>query len=253
MFNRIPNPEATLVASPPDTPIFLPMSELAARETYFRKGKQEAFLEYLDRANAGSATAQAVVSFMYLSRWVNDKSYLDKAASWAGLSADQGSAYGSWVCAWALLEQHHVRNGMSRLFEASERGFSPALYDLGMFLFLGVVLPKDINAGMSLFESAAALGHYTARRSLEAGFKLGVRGQLRRFWTIVVQPILKPLRFIHWIFFTRKFTEKNLVYVRSLHVRNSILRDVMGKEVSFELEEQLDKLVAKTSWWRRFD
>lgn len=236
-------PEIRLIESPPSIPILLPMSELVARNAFVTDGKHGAFGEFLHRARAGSPAAQAVVAFMYLNRWVDDKNYLVTATNWATLSAEQGYPYGHWVMAWALLEQQDIENGMSEMLEAAERGFTPALYDLGMFLREGVLFPKDAETGCAFLRAAASSGHNSSRLALETASKLGAFGPAKQLLANLTLPFIRPFRFIFWFLFKRKFTEKNLMYVRSMHVRNAIRREIGGEKVGFEFENQLDELI----------
>jgi TPR repeat protein len=236
-------PEIRLVASPPLIPILLPPSEFVAREAFFADGKATGFRQFLHRAKAGSSAAQAVVAYMYLNKWVDDENYLIAATNWARSSAEQNDPYGRWVMAWALLEQQDVENGMSQMFEAAECGFTPAQYDLGKFLISGAVFPKDVKTGLALISTAASNGHNNARSSLETAIKLGAFGPAKRLVAHLTLPLIRPIRFVFWLLFKRKFTEKNLYYLRAMHVRNAIRRDLAGETVGFELENQLDELL----------
>lgn len=236
-------PEIRLVPSPPSIPILLPMSELVARNTFVMDGKPAGFSEFLQRAKAGSPAAQAVIAFLYLNRWVDDKNYLAVATNWARLSAEQDDPYGLWVMGWALLEQQDIKNGMLKMLEAAEYGFTPALHDLGMFLIAGAIFPKDAKTGCAILFAAASRGHNSSQLALENAVRLGAFGPMKRLITIVTLPFVRPIRFLFWFFFKRKFSEKDLVYLRALHVRNAIRRNIGGEKIGFELENQLDKLI----------
>jgi TPR repeat protein len=208
-------------------------------------GEQAGFEEYLSRAEAGSSAAQAVVAFMYLNRWLVDENYLVTAANWATKSATAGDPYGRWVLAWALLEQGEIESGMPELIQAAESGFLPALYDLGMFLRDGAVFLRDSEIGCALLKYAASKGHSPSRVGLREAAKLGAFGVKEKLISTITAPLIKPVRFVLWFLFRLKFTEKDLVYIRSMHVRNSIKREYSGEAVSFAYEDLLDEALKK--------
>lgn len=234
-----------LVASPPVTPIFLPISEQVARSAFLLKGEQAGFEEYLSRAEAGSSAAQAMVAFMYLNRWLIDENYLATATNWATKSAKTGDPYGCWVLAWALLEQGEIESGIPVLIQAAESGFLPALYDLGMFLRDGAVFPRDSETGCALLKSAASKGHFSSFIALREAAKLGAFGVKEKLIATLTTPLIKPVGHVLWFLFRRKFTEKDLAYVRSMHVRNSIKREYGGEAISFAYEDLLDEVLKK--------
>jgi hypothetical protein len=234
-----------LVAPIPPTPILLPMSELSARNAFVQDGNQAGFDEFLERAEAGSPAAQAVVAFIYLNRWLDDEDYLVTAANWAMSSANKNESYGRWVLAWALLEQGDIRNGIPEMVQAAESGFLPALYDLGMFLREGVVFPKRPEVGCAFLRAAAQGGHFSSYVALKTAAKLGAFGPTEKWMATLTLPLIKLVRIGYWLLFQRKFTEKDLVYVRSMHVRNSIRREFGGESVSFGFEKMLDEKLSQ--------
>ncbi len=216
-----------------------------ARTIYITSGPEAAFDEYLARAEAGSAAAQAVVAFIYLNKWIDDDAYLEVSTRWARLSAEQNNSYGRWVLAWALLERDNAFDGVQAMLEAAEDNFAPAQHHLASFLVNGVMFPKNLETGFELFRIAADAGHNSALRMLESGYKLGVFGTFKKISTKLSQPLLRPFRFIHWFLFKPKFSENDLVYARALHVENALRRKYGDENISYGLENLLDRMHEK--------
>tara|TARA_R110000782_G_scaffold207003_3_gene295532 strand:- start:905 stop:1465 length:561 start_codon:yes stop_codon:yes gene_type:complete len=182
---------------------------------------------------------------MYLNGWLDDENYLAAATNWATMSAESGEPYGRWVLAWALLERGDIKGGLPAMVQAAELGFLPAFYDIGMFLRDGVIFPKDLETGCAFLRSAAAKGHYSSFMALRMAAKHGAFGPKEKLVATLTLPFVKAVRLGFWFFFQPKFTEKNLIYVRSMHVRNSIRREYGGETVSFEYENMLDEMLRK--------
>ena len=215
--------------SPILAPIYFPREEEDARKAYLFNGPIEAFRKFYDRAESGSADAQAVIACMYLNRWVDDEKSIEIASHWARLSSDSGSPYGQWILAWALLERGLVVEGMRAMLVSSDQGFAPAYFNLGSFLMNGVGFKKNEAMGMAAFSKAASLGHHGAIDVMEYARKNGYYG----FWSMVVArittPIVGPIRYTIRLLFGRKFGSDRLIYLRNIIVENAI-RESLGDE-----------------------
>ena len=218
-------PSKDAVATRPDNYlVYLPRSESAARRTFLFENPREGFFAFLDRAEGGSADAQAVAGLMYLLGWVNGTPDLDAAEYWAEKSAKEANPYGLWVQAWIHLERERYADGVDCLLDSASLGFSPAVYALGIFALNGVLVQKDTDFAVSLLNKAARMGHFSAKRILATFKRSGAMGLLRLLYSIFVLTPLLALNNLTYSFRPGVFGEDRLIYVRSIVIENAIRR-----------------------------
>ena len=228
-----------------DLPIFFPESEEVAKSTYLLAGPRAAFAKLYDRAVRGSANSQAVLANCFLNGWVDGKCLPNEAKVWAKKSAAQGNAYGQWILAWACLELDDIGDGLAAMFDSADQGFAPALYHLGLFHILGVGVQTAEGAGIQMLGAAAGAGHELSIRTIEHYARIGKFGSLAVLKSLVVTPLVRPLRYLKWILFKRKFSADQLSYVRSLIIQNSIRRRYSGEFIAIEPESRLAEMIRK--------
>ncbi|MGH2568485.1 MAG: tetratricopeptide repeat protein [Bacteroidota bacterium] len=246
-MNSIPERPADtrITLAPVDLPILFPESEGDAKLTYLLSGPKAAFAKVYDRASKGVANAQALLGSIYLNGWVDGKCLPEDAQFWGEKSAKQDNAYGQWVLAWANLEQDKIGDGMSAMFDSADQSFAPALYHLGLFHIAGIGIQKDEELGFAMLRTAAQQGHEMSIRTIEHYSRIGRLGIWPAVRAIILTPLLRPLRYVNWILFKKKFAEDRLSYVRSLFVENAIRRKYGGSFVGLELEDRLRKIIEK--------
>lgn len=252
MTDRTAMPDILRVcAEPVALPIFFPKSEDEARGTYLLSGPRAGFGHFFARAAAGSADAQAVLGNIYLNGWVDGQCLPEEAEAWALQSAEKGNAYGQWVLAWAYLEQDNLGDGISALFASADQNFSPALYHLAIFHLTGTGMQKSEGLGIKTLLKAAELGHQMAIRTIDHYRSLGYFGHWARALSIALLPLVRIVRYLRLLLFSRKFDEAGLTYVRSLLVENRIRRKYGGEFLRMELETRLQDLIRNTAIHRR--
>jgi TPR repeat protein len=225
-------------------PIYLPWSEQRARQLFHGGRVKDAFFAYLNRAESGSHDCQAVVAFMYLLGYVDCDEKFQGAIHWARISSKGGSAYGHWVLGWALLESNNYSDGLSNLFTAAGKGFSPALFSLASFALHGVLLNKNYLHARDLVTIATHLGHHGAKESYHLKCQSGEFGVWKRILSFITVP--QPLRMkLVTAFDSDRTGERWLIYYRAIAFESEFRRDIKGEQVSSKLADQVEDLMRR--------
>ena len=226
-------------ARPENVLVYMPVTELVARNSVIHDGARTGFFAFLDRAECGSTDAQAVVALMHLIGWVDNEIQVDNAEYWAAKSAAAGNAYGQWVLAWAKLEKSDYQEGLDSLIKSAEQGFAPAISYLADFALNGVIVPMDRDLAIELAATGASLGHEYGRALTAELDKRGYSGFLRMIYSILFFPLVNKFRGLSYLIRLKTYDLNRLSYARALVVENEIRRKLKGETVDSKYEKQL--------------
>ena len=134
-------------------------------------------------AERGSALAM-----MYLGHALSEDGDRDDAASaemWLTRSAEAGSIEGRYQLAWHYLTVGNRPAARAEFETLAARGYAPAMYNLGQFLFRGQLFDRDVAEAVKYLKMAAAAGHIPAMGYLSWIYrkeKFGISGRIASHW-----------------------------------------------------------------------
>lgn len=226
------------------TPMYFPESADGVRDAYLDLTKDQ-FVDYVsERAEEGHPDFRALYAWLYLNNWIACADPAKQAFDWARQSRDSQDGFATWVCAWALLERGDTEEGFKEMIAAADKGFSPAIYNLGLFVWHGVAVQPDRALARELYELGADLGHHSCIAMLDGLSRHGEFGIGRKIRYYLERPFVVPFRSLKW-WLSRNFTESDLLYLRNTHVQNQILGGKLDDLLRSDLVEKLNKFIGK--------